>query len=169
MSFTVEDGTRPLGANSYSTVEAADAYHADRGNAAWALASLAQKQAALVSATDYVDRANNFIGWRSTQPQSLMWPRYDAWDEDGRLLLGVPTKVIQAVQEYALRALSAPLAPDPVYDSTGGLVTRKVEKVGPIEEETFFSERMPIEIRAYPMADALLRFLTRPLGEIHRG
>jgi hypothetical protein len=69
----------------------------------------------------------------------------------------IPTAVKQAQMEYALRSLTGTLMPDPITDTTGGFVTMKREKVGPIEEETRYSEtRGRTTIPPYPGADRIL-------------
>lgn len=152
MAFLVEDGTGLASSNSYASVADADAYHEDRFNDAWVAASTAEKQVALIKATDYIDSRFSFVSTRETDTQALEWPR-DDYD-------GVPTKVKQATYEYALRSLSNELAPDPSYDDSGysKVVTR--EKVGPIETEYYTSDgtmnSTPTPFRPYPLADALL-------------
>jgi len=86
----VEDGTMPKGANSYASVEQADAYHALRRTEAWPLhdpdtsdpdPALEQKQAALVLATDYL----NGLAWKGSRvaPGRVMaWPRKNVIDAD---------------------------------------------------------------------------------------
>ena len=54
MAFVTEDGTGLAEANSYVSVAEADAYHADRGNAAW-IGEDSAKQSALIKATDYLE------------------------------------------------------------------------------------------------------------------
>ena len=86
----VEDGEMPKGANSYASVEQADAYHALRRTEAWPLhapdtsdpdPALEQKQAALVLATDYL----NGLAWKGSRvaPGRVMaWPRKNVIDAD---------------------------------------------------------------------------------------
>lgn len=155
MAFTPEDGTGLADANSYATVEFADAYFADRGNATWAALTEAQKQANLILATDYIDKVFGlrFAGAIEVETQALAFPR-TLWD-------GVPTNVKKAASEYALRASASPLAPDIEVDPSGYQVSRKFEKVGPIEERTDFAVLGPGSSRnlltPYPAADMLLR------------
>lgn len=138
MAFVAEDGTGLATANSYIDVSYADTYHADRGNSSWALATEANKQAALIRASDYIDKrfGKKFRGRRQTKAQGLEWPRIGALDQDEYLLNGtedaIPRQLKKACAEYALRALTTtPLAPD---NSSVGLSLLR-EKVGPIEVE----------------------------------
>jgi len=120
----VEDGKMPEGANSYATVEQADAYHALRRTEAWPIhtpdqdasdpdpdpdvggaepdtepgdPALEQKQAALAMATDYL----NGLAWkgRRAAPGRIMaWPRKDVVDADGYAIADdcVPENVVLA-------------------------------------------------------------------------
>lgn len=137
MAFVAEDGTGLSNANSYIALAFADTYHADRGNASWALATEATRQAALIRATDYINKrfGKKFRGYKETKEQALEWPRTGALDDDGFLLSGpddIPRQLQFACSEYALRALTTtPLAPD---NANVGLSLNR-EKIGPIETE----------------------------------
>lgn len=168
MAFVVEDGTGLTTANSYASVAVADSYFVDRGNATWAALTNDAKQVALVQATSYVDAVNNFIGSRNTSTQALQWPRASAYDPDGYVYEGIPTRLVQAVAEYALRASESELAPDLTYSATGVLTMEK-SQVGPVLEEKRYSDQRPPSIRQYPFADALLSPLVVPRGTVHRG
>lgn len=159
MAFIVEDGTGVPDANSYASVEEADAYFADRGNTTWAAAQPAAKQAALINATDYIEMrySSRFLGRAEFRDlQSLSFPRYygsyyGTWPS-------MPANLKRATIEYALRALAGPLAPDPVLDASGLQVTAIREKVGPIEEEKTLKVGGALsgKFRSYPGVDALL-------------
>lgn len=172
MAFTVEDGTKPEGANAYISVAYADSYFTDRGIAAWT-GDNAAKEKAIVKATDYIDKrfGRRFRGYRESRDQELEWPRMNAVDNDGWLLSNkdeIPRQLKKACAEYALRALTAALVEDPTGAS--GEVEAVREKVGPIEEETRYraSVRSPksatvsdYNIPEYPAADMLLEELLR--------
>lgn len=156
MAFVPEDGTGLENANSYVDVAFADEYFADRGIAAWT-GSDTVKQQALIRATDYVENRFNFKDAPFSEDQALHFPTLDY--ETG-LVAEMPVNLKKAVCEYALRALTATLAPDPTVDDTGGRVIAKTEKVGPLEESTQYSESEPIQrFRPYPAADILLKGL----------
>lgn len=167
MTFTPEDGTGLDDANSYASVALADAYFAERGISAWTGSNTVKEQA-LVRATDYIEKrfGGRFRGRKSTQEQALAWPRTGAYTRDGYPLEEVPVLLARATAEYALRALTDTLMPDPTTDASGRVVTRKREKVGPIEEETQYAEGSALDaiIKPYPAADALLRDLVVPGG-----
>lgn len=164
MTLIVEDGTGLNTANAYVSESYVDTYHDDRNNTAWTDFTPPEKQAAIIRATDYIDKrfGRRFRGFRRTKEQALEWPRLDAEDDDGFLLSSVddvPRNLEKAAAEYALRAaVCGVLAPDPVgsvpkqslesgsTDREDGVITgeisRKKEKVGPIEEETWYDTRM---------------------------
>jgi hypothetical protein len=161
--LVVEDGTGLANANSYASLTFANDYHRLRDNVIWINAADHHKVGALIRATDYVDRRWRFVGSLFNATQALAWPRLEAFDADGNdQSEKVPGVVQEATAEYALRALStasvldstALLLPDPARDD--GFVVGKREKVGPIEEETRFSERIRRPIKSYPNADRLL-------------
>lgn len=119
--FVVEDGSGKADANSLCSVEFADAYHADRGNAGWEALTTAVKQQNLVKATDYFVGTfeSLLLGSPIYTTQALPYPRV-GW--------GVPRGIQQGIAELALVAKSTPLTPN---------VTRgkKKVKVGPLEVE----------------------------------
>ena len=157
----VEDGTGVVGADSYATVAAADAYHLTRGNTAWAAATNAQKEAALINASAYLDAAYNFIGYRATTTQGLQWPRIvETYPVGPNVAAWPPTGVINATYELALRALAGALAPDPVYDASGGTVTSTSIEVGPLKKAQVISgggQSAAWSMRKYPIVEALMR------------
>lgn len=166
MAFVAEDGTGLENANSLCDVAFADAYFADRVVTAWT-GTDAVKQGALIRATDYVEGrwATKFKGDEQfPETQALSFPRTDiGWDD------AVPTGIKRAVAEYALRALSAPLAPDPTVDATGAAVKSTKEVVGPIETEVVYQDAGQVvqPFKPYPAADMLVRpFLRSSSGLI---
>lgn len=167
MAFTPEDGTGLADANSYSDVATADSYFADRNNAAWAALTTGNKQAALIAATDYIDAVFGafFRGVPVSETQALCFPR----DE----FTGIPANLKKATAEYALRASAGPLAPDVEQDPSGYQVSRKFQRVGPIEERTDFAFLGPGAsrklLKPYPAADMLLRpLLNTTTGRVIR-
>jgi len=166
MALILEDGTGTVvGANSYGADAGLVAYWADRGVTIVQAQPL--REASLIKATDYLDRRFRWVSCKllpETQP--LQWPRVPFWFQ-GRIIEGLPVELVKACYEYAFRDLSAPLAPDPTVDASGVAVTRKREKVGPIEVETAFSggSASSSTWKPYPVADALLRGLYVPEGQ----
>lgn len=170
MAFVVEDGTGKPDANSYGAVADADSYFADRGITAWT-GTPEQKQSVLIQATDYIEGrfGDRFIGTKKTDTQALSWPRKnaDAYPDDA-----VPVKLQRACFEYAVRALSAALAPDLKVDPSGLSVVATKKKVGPIETEYSVAQTglgsTPMLFRPYPAADMLLRGLVYSASQVIR-
>ena len=169
MAFIVEDGTGLSTATSYGAVADADSYFTDRSSAAWTALSAGAKQVALIKATDYMDNIFRFIGIKMLNTQALQWPRSAAYDPDGYIIEGVPVTLKKACYEYALRASAAELAPDPTYVDSNAILTMEKDQVGLVSEEKRYAVNQPNTIRAYPMADAMIKYLTMPRGEIFRG
>lgn len=158
MAIVVEDGTGKIDAVSYVSVADTDAYHLARGNAAWAAASDASKEAALVRATSALDGmySGRWPGRRYDQDQALDWPRSDAWDRDSYPLTGVPQRIKDATSAAALVELAEAGALSKSQER-GGAVRR--EKIGPIETE--YAPGAPA-VTAYPA-------ITQALARIVRG
>lgn len=119
MALITEDGTCKTDAESFCSVSAASAYHAKRANTAWDNLDIDTQEALLRKATDYMEQVYRarWAGYRKTNTQALSWPRYDVPIKDAALAAyyandAVPTGVINACAELALKANSAELAPD---------------------------------------------------------
>lgn len=140
MALIVEDGTGLPDAEAYISVADADAYHAARGNAAWAALAEPAKEAALRLATDYMEAeyGPRWRGNRLTAEQALSWPRG---------VEGVPEAVRRANAELAVRASAGPLLAD-----QGPAV--KQETVGPISVTYADGARQSTR---YAAVDAALR------------
>lgn len=166
-NFTPEDGTGLADANSYVDLTYANQYFLDRAVTTWAGAvDDATRQSALVRATDYVQNRydGKFLGCKFSETQALHFPTGDQQLVDPMTNLPIPDpmpqKLLKAICEYALRALTAALAPDPIVDPSGMRVASSTQKVGPIEETVAYQPGSPIyTFIPYPAADILLRGL----------
>lgn len=96
-----------------------------------------------------------FAGGVDGGTQNLSWPRFYCYDRHGTLVEGVPDLIRRANAEYTVRSLAAPLIPDP---SDEAAVKRRLEKVGPIEEETEYQSDSsgPTTFPRYPAVDRML-------------
>jgi hypothetical protein len=120
VALITEDGTARSDAESLCTLATANAYHANRGNTAWAgLASDEVREQMLRKATDYMEAVyrERWAGMRKTVSQALAWPRYYVPVRDVAVMQyypdnTVPAAVSNACAELALRAISGSLAPD---------------------------------------------------------
>lgn len=175
MAFTPEDGTGLIDANAYITLAYANAYHMERGNSNWTGPDAA-RQEAIVRATDYIETrwGQSFRGEPEflDTPQALSFPRVCIYDRNGVAIEGVPEVLKRATAEYALRALTSALMPDPTRPDSGtsGPVTSIREKVGPIESETRYAFGLTTpELVSVPAADRLVQQLTaRRSGTVFR-
>lgn len=145
-------------ADHYGTLAGALAYHADRGNAAWAAAATdALRTAALVRGTMFIDsHRGRFPGYKvDRRAQVLEWPRFDAYDAAGVHIAStsVPPEIEQATYEAALRELTSPgsLAPD----LTPG-VRRKKVKAGTVEVETEYAGGGLTAAKSYSVIEGIL-------------
>lgn len=178
MAFVQEDGTGLPSSNAYVSVDYVDDYATDRGGdaiaefASWFDLGTAEKESAIIRATDYLDGGRyRFVGIRKLTSQALEWPRVDArYLDDDRAALGIPPEVQKATAELALRTADATrLAPDPEYDDSGRFVEESTEKVGPITESKRYSQAgAPATFRKYPRVDKILRFLLISGNELLR-
>ena len=148
MALTVEDGTGLVGADAYISVVNADTYFLASANATWAAAAAPAKEVAIIKATRYIEKrfGTKWKGLIASSEQALGWPRRYVYDERGTELVDqVPVQIARACAEYAVQALVNPLIPETVYPIADGApvpfgrINRKVEKVGPIYEETYYS------------------------------
>lgn len=134
MTLIVEDGTGKVDAESYISVEDADAYFTARGVTAWTGAT-AVKEAALRKATDHMRQRYRarWQGMRRSSTQALDWPRANVY-VDGYLVAvdSLPDDIANACAELALRSLAGDLSPD--LARGGGIQS---ESVGPISASYF--------------------------------
>ena len=111
---------------------------------------------------------DKLIGGIDSTEQMLGWPREGAISRVSVPFIGIPEKLRQTTVEYAFRAISGTLMPDPVTSDTGQDVRRIMEKVGPIETETAYSNTVRQIFKKYPEADRLLGELIGSTGGVYR-
>lgn len=143
----------------------------DSVNITWATATLtggtqtideAVQEAAIVNATTYVDTrwAGNLRGAPLNVDQALAFPRVGICNSCSRGQ-SMPPGLLTATAEYALRALDGPLAPDLVSDPSGFAITRRRQKLGPIERDLEFNTGsqagvLPEPWKTYPVPDSMM-------------
>ena len=177
INFIVEDGTGVAKANAYVTTAFVDQYLEDRGRSAenaWTASLDAVKQAAIIKATDFVEKRydSRWPGTVADTGQLLAWPRVGAVAISGVATPEdtVPLPLMQGVAEYAVRSLAVTLLPDPTSAASGssGVVKRLKEKVGPIETDTTYEVAAGLTavsvIPSYPAADLLIDKIARKVG-----
>jgi hypothetical protein len=155
MALAVQnDSGTVAGANSYVTLAEFKAYHDDRGNS-YAAYSDAQMTSACIRATDYIDGRFRYKGYRvNGTSQTTQWPRYNVVVDEVETVEGIPLEIKEACSEYALRALVAPLSPDP---GLTGQIKKTHVKAGPVEEDITYNDTSSATLPVYPVADNKLR------------
>lgn len=130
MALVIEDGSGRSDAETYVSLTDCDAYHAGRGNSAWT-GEDAVKEAALREATSFVEDSYRGLwrGVRAKWKQALSWPRFGVVDQDGFNIANdsIPTLLMDAVCEAALRAIQSDLTPD--LDRGGEIKRQKVDVI----------------------------------------
>jgi len=127
MALVIEDGTGMADAESYATIAAINAYAVANGasfpitgaDAPATTAAVAAAEAAARRGTRAIDGlyGRRFVGSRTNgRAQAQCWPRTGATDNDGEDIADdeIPSEIISAVCEAAIRELAEPgsLAPD---------------------------------------------------------
>lgn len=161
--LVIEDGSMPIGANTYAGLAEADAYLSGRGIAAWAAMDEDSKAVTLIRAADVL----NGYRWQGSPvaPGRIMaWPRaglsYDDAAETPVPADAVPTAVVMAQCELAgeLAGGSAPLAA--VNTSAGPVTSEKVDVVAVTYGDP--ADSAYTGVTGFPAVDGLLRpFLLR--------
>lgn len=133
MTIVVEDGTGLATANALVAAATVTAYATSVGNTAWAAATTAAQEAAIVRATNYL-RDETLWAWRGqkkTYAQRMPWPRTGAQEQRGPAVPDdvVPWRVTDACCAAALLELSSPGSLQPKLARGGQVVS---ESIGPI-------------------------------------
>lgn len=131
MALVKETGAGLLNSNAYNDVAGVELYMADRGLSWSGSPTTAQKEAAIIKATDYIDATYRFIGNRASSSQALAWPRAQATDVVEGVDIAtniVPPAVIRATSELAVKVQTGTeLLPDM---DRGGMINSA--SVGPV-------------------------------------
>lgn len=178
MSLIVEDGSGMADAESYTSVTEAGIYHANFGNTAWAALTVAQQEAALRNATQYMlaTYRTRWLGLRASIVQALDWPRIGvilqdtaSYFVDLRLSYTVQANIVHplVVNACAVMALKAATQGDLMPDLDQRTT---MEKVGPMQINY---DRFSPQARRFRSVDMLLNPLLDGSGgmnvRINRG
>lgn len=130
--LVVEDGSGIADAESYASLDQADAYCARKG-IAW-VGSTADKHAALRRGTAWIDDTyrSRYPGCRvKGRGQGLEWPRDHARDGGGNIIEAdeIPVELINATIEASARELAEPNSLAPDLDRGGQIKTIKAGSV----------------------------------------
>lgn len=164
MTMTVETGAIVAGANSYATEAALDSYWTDR-NVSLSSYSTAEKEAALIIATQYVDNNYEYRGTLADEDQPLVWPRSFVVDARGRSYDAneIPQILKNAVFEYAYRELTNADGLQPDVDDTGELISKSTNLGGELVVSKSYRPGSGgyYGKRRYPQADKWLKPLIK--------
>lgn len=155
MALVVEDGTGVAGANTYHSLVTATAYFAERPNTAWTAATDAQRTAALLFSTQWLEeRYGPYLdGAILDSEQSLLWPRSTFYDSTGRIVETgtVPERWKNAQLEAAAAHLTSGL--NEVRSRGGAIESVRAGSVG-----VTFADSAPLG-RTFPFIDSLVSTL----------
>lgn len=173
MPIIIQDDSGSIqNANSYVSLAYVDAYFVEKNDVSWGDLDQEVKEAALISATRYFDNVNygKIKGIKLTKTQNTQFPRDAIFDEDGDEISGIPENLKMAICEYAIRAVSNSLAPDPNYNDNGLFIKSFREKTGPLDEMTVYQDAniTPSKTRSYPEADMLVERYKKQSGFLVR-
>lgn len=147
ISIIVEDGTQVANANSYVSISDARIYAANRG----VVVPSADDDLAvmLIKAADYLEAQSElYKGERTSEDQSLQWPRIDAYLYNVLIPSNVIPKSLISAQIQLAFIVNAGLELQP--NVTPDMYVKR-EKVGPIETE--YTD--PLQIGIIPIFTAV--------------
>lgn len=161
MTLVIEDGIGKADAQAYADAATVTAYHAARANAAWT-GTDAAKEAAILRAMVFLD-AMNWHGYAANAGQALQWPRACMEDRNGRAIASnvIPSPVVHALAELALRELASPGATLPDGGLSDGISGLEVAGAVKLQFAAKADARPD-----YRMVRALLKGLIHPAGSV---
>lgn len=153
----------------YGTSGGADAYHSARGNTSWAALTEAQKTAALVRGSDYVDQKYRaqFSGTKTGgRTQEREWPRTGATDASCQPIPDddVPDEIIRAAYEAALRESQSAGSLSPDFVASQFVTKEKVDVIEVTYSDKLLSAEGATPNRpVVPVIDEILAGLLKPI------
>lgn len=172
MAFLVQsDEGDVVGANAYFTVSWLLGFYRERQltlstNDGQAL------QGAIIRVTDFMDSRYPYRGQIKNEGQSTQWPRIYAWrpPANGQVVAyeGIPDELKKAGALLVPEALLGPLVKNATQDDTGRAVDRRLERVGPITEETYYRRGGGGSLPVYTQAELVLAPLIQGAGRSGR-
>lgn len=145
-----------VGIDIYGTFAQAQAYHAMRGNAAWATMTEADGNILLVKGTDYIERS--FYGqWRgdAVPGNVLAWDRLDAFDDADQQIIGIPDLLIRAMAEVA-EIIRSGVDLNTVLTDDAAIKRTKVDVIEVEYDTTARLRGAPIPVHVFRMLEPLL-------------
>ncbi len=119
----IENGTGLASADSYTSTETVDAFHIPRSTDAWIAAGSADKVAAILHVTDYVEATYSAKASPKTDTQALQWPTVDAATVDARVIKAVCILAPYALTGPLLKPTERGIKIDKVSSKAGGVET----------------------------------------------
>lgn len=169
MALIVEDGTGKSDADAAVSRDEFKAYCAKRGYDVSTYDDETKVDPAIRRGTTYVSTGFDWPGYKvNRRAQSLAWPRYDVFDQDGEAIPSdsVPSEFRQAVMEAAWYEL----ATGPLLPAVTLTERVKREKVGDIEVEYATAASTADASRpSVPMIDTLVSGLLASGGSEYSG
>jgi hypothetical protein len=162
LTLIVEDGSGMSTAESYVSAADASTYFAAHGGAttAWTAATSGEQEAALRYARVWMDARYMWPGSIMKLSQALEWPRYGAFDSDGRIYLGVPQVIKDAQCELAKEHLNLALnTPVTQANFISSVSTSRSEGGDTDSLSVSYNAGAPVE-RDFTYVDRLLSKLT---------
>lgn len=160
MALVVDATVGGIASNSYQTVTEIDDYFLTRVpasiSAQWADADPADKAAAAVMATMWMDTLIHWTHYPTTPTQALLWPQYGQWHRNGWTMVPldvIPRELKNCHAEIALYLLQDDRVSD--FDPIK-LGIRKL-KAGSIDIE--FREKIPVSQQPPVIPDTLFSLL----------
>ena len=171
--FVIENGQGLNNANTFVSVEYADAYVATYGNdSLWLASSAAEKRDALRQASRWLSMRHRFYGETVRIDQALAFPRFGLFDENGFFVTHetVPLRVQEATVVVAIAIRNNTFAPFPAEPAESNVTSESIS-VGPISLSTGYAGARTTGIETQlPLVRQLLRpFLLPTQPRVTRG
>lgn len=162
-------------ADSFFTIEEADAYFSGRGVTAW-IGTIDAKESAARRGSSYISTQYKWRGLAATPTQALAWPRVDGYrtryrsftyymlDPEGFEIPDtvIPQAVKTAAMEAALLALTG-VTLEPRLER-GGAIKSIGKSVGPLRKDITYMDGAPIMDRYIAIEGLLRGFVTAMPG-----
>ena len=169
MALVVEDGTGKSNANSYLSVADADTYQSNRSNATWAALSTADKEVALIKATDWIEASFKvrWLGYRINNSMSLSWPRYDVVDYDGYVIAAtaVPAQIQDVTAIMGYEASQAALFTNVAADARN--LTHLSQSAGPVSQTKSY-QGSSMTAKRFTQAEKIVAQFLLSAGRVYR-
>lgn len=171
--FVIENGQGLNNANTFVSVEYADAYVATYGNdSLWLASTPAEKRDALRQASRWISTKHRYLGESVRIDQALAFPRFGLFDDNGYFVTHetVPLRVQEATVVVALAIRNNTFIAFPAEPAESNITSDSIT-VGPISLSTSYEGARTTSVETQlPLAKQLLRpFLIPGRRTLSRG